>query len=66
MRAAFITRAGPLEAIEVGELPVPVPGPTVVLVAVEVSAVKAAETFACGCSPTTPPVVRLGLATTAS
>ncbi len=45
MRAAFITEPGPPEAIQVGELPVPVPGPTVVLVAGEVAAVKAADTF---------------------
>jgi D-arabinose 1-dehydrogenase-like Zn-dependent alcohol dehydrogenase len=45
MRAAFITEPGPPEAIQVGQLPVPVPGPTDVLVAVEVSAVNPADTF---------------------
>ena len=45
MRAAFITEPGPPEAIQVGELLVPVPGLTDVLVAVEVSAVNPADTF---------------------
>jgi NADPH:quinone reductase-like Zn-dependent oxidoreductase len=45
MRAAFITEPGPSEAIQVGELAVPVPGPTVVLVAIEVSALNPADTF---------------------
>jgi hypothetical protein len=39
--------SGTPEAIQVGELLVPLPGPTVVLVAVEVSAVKAADTLDC-------------------
>ncbi|HEU5060952.1 MAG TPA: hypothetical protein VFU21_30690, partial [Kofleriaceae bacterium] len=34
MRAAFISQPGPPEAIEVGALPVPQPGPTDVLVRV--------------------------------
>jgi NADPH:quinone reductase-like Zn-dependent oxidoreductase len=45
MRAAFITEPGPPEAIQIGELAVPVQGPTVVLVAVEVPAVNPADTF---------------------
>jgi hypothetical protein len=44
MPAAFITEPGVPEAIQVGELPVPVPGPTVVLV-VKVPAVNPADTF---------------------
>jgi NADPH:quinone reductase-like Zn-dependent oxidoreductase len=40
MRAAYITRLGPAEEIRVGELPVPVPGPTDVLVRVEVVVVN--------------------------
>ena len=39
MRAAWITELGPPEAIAVGELPVPVPGPADVLVRVELAAV---------------------------
>jgi NADPH:quinone reductase-like Zn-dependent oxidoreductase len=39
MRAAYVTELGPAEAIRVGELPVPAPGPTDVLVRVEVVAV---------------------------
>jgi NADPH:quinone reductase-like Zn-dependent oxidoreductase len=39
MRAAYVTGLGPADAIRVGELPVPVPGPTDVLVRVEVVAV---------------------------
>ena len=40
MRAAYITELGPAEAIRVGDLPVPVPGPTDVLVRVEVVVVN--------------------------
>src|SRR5512132_2073149 len=40
MRAAYITRLGPADGIRVGELPVPVPGPTDVLVRVEVVVVN--------------------------
>jgi NADPH:quinone reductase-like Zn-dependent oxidoreductase len=39
MRAAYVAELGPAEAIRVGELPVPAPGPTDVLVRVEVVAV---------------------------
>jgi NADPH:quinone reductase-like Zn-dependent oxidoreductase len=39
MRAAFVTELGPAEAIRVGELPVPAPGPTDLLVRVELAAV---------------------------
>ena len=34
MRAAFIEQTGPIEAIKVGDLPRPVPGPGQVLVKV--------------------------------
>jgi NADPH:quinone reductase-like Zn-dependent oxidoreductase len=40
MRAAYITELGPAEGIRVGELPVPVAGPTDVLVRVEVVVVN--------------------------
>ena len=39
MRAAYVTGLGPVEAVTVGELPVPAPGPTDVLVRVELAAV---------------------------
>ena len=39
MRAAYVTGLGPVEAVTVGELPVPAPGPTDVLVRVEFAAV---------------------------
>lgn len=45
MRAAFFSEPGPAEAIEVGELPVPVPGPTDVLVAVEVAVINPVDTL---------------------
>jgi NADPH:quinone reductase-like Zn-dependent oxidoreductase len=45
MRAAFFRRPGPPEAVEVGELPVPVAGPTDVLVAVEVAAINPTDTL---------------------
>jgi NADPH:quinone reductase-like Zn-dependent oxidoreductase len=45
MRAAYITELGPAEAIRVGELPVPVPGPTGVLVRVEVVVVDPVDTM---------------------
>jgi NADPH:quinone reductase-like Zn-dependent oxidoreductase len=45
MRAAFFRQPGPAEVVEVGELPVPVPGPTDVLVAVEVAVVDPVDTF---------------------
>src|SRR5260370_19666816 len=45
MRAAFFGEAGPAEAIEVGELPVPVPGPTDALVAVEVAVINPVDTL---------------------
>ena len=45
MRTAFITESGPLEAIQVDELPVP--GPKDVLFAVEVPAVNPADTLEC-------------------
>ena len=45
MRAAFFSEPGPAEAIVVGELPVPVPGPTDVLVAVEVAVINPVDTL---------------------
>ncbi len=45
MRAAFFGEPGPAEAIEVGELPIPVPGPTDVLVAVEVAVINPVDTL---------------------
>jgi NADPH:quinone reductase-like Zn-dependent oxidoreductase len=45
MRAAFFSEPGPAEAVEVGELPVPVPGPTDVLVAVEVAVINPVDTL---------------------
>jgi NADPH:quinone reductase-like Zn-dependent oxidoreductase len=56
MRAAYITRLGPPEAIQVGELPVPVPGPTDVLVRVEVVVVDPVDTLVrSGAYPTPTP-----------
>ncbi|TAM18754.1 MAG: NADPH:quinone reductase [Pandoraea sp.] len=45
MRAAFIRATGGVEQIEVGELPVPRPGPTDVLVRVEASEVNHVDLF---------------------
>ncbi|HET8681976.1 MAG TPA: NADPH:quinone reductase [Micromonosporaceae bacterium] len=45
MTAAFITGFGPPDAIRVGPLPVPAPGPTDVLVRVEAVAVNHVDTF---------------------
>jgi NADPH:quinone reductase-like Zn-dependent oxidoreductase len=45
MCAAFFTEPGPAEAVKVGELPVPVPGPTDVLVAVEAAVVNPVDTL---------------------
>ncbi|WP_307623997.1 NADPH:quinone reductase [Streptomyces sp. V3I7] len=45
MRAAYITELGPAEAIRLGELPPPLPGPHDVLVDVEFSAVNSVDTF---------------------
>jgi NADPH:quinone reductase-like Zn-dependent oxidoreductase len=45
MRAAFFAQPGPAEAVQVGELPVPVPGPTDVLVAVEVAVINPVDTL---------------------
>jgi NADPH:quinone reductase-like Zn-dependent oxidoreductase len=56
MRAAYITRLGPPEVIQVGELPVPVPGPTDVLVRVEVVVVDPVDTLVrSGAYPTPTP-----------
>jgi NADPH:quinone reductase-like Zn-dependent oxidoreductase len=56
MRAAYITRLGPPEVIQVGELPVPVPGPTDVLVRVEVVVVDPVDTMVrSGAYPTPTP-----------
>jgi NADPH:quinone reductase-like Zn-dependent oxidoreductase len=45
MLAAYITEHGPPDVIQVGRLPVPVPGPTDVLVRTEVVAVNHVDTF---------------------
>src|SRR5262249_23468574 len=45
MRAAFFGKPGPAEVVGVGELPVPVPGPTDVLVAVEVAVINPIDTL---------------------
>ena len=45
MRAASITELGPADAIRVGELPTPVPGPTDVLVRVELVVVDPVDTL---------------------
>ncbi len=45
MRAAYVERLGPPEEIRIGELPVPVPGPTDVLVAVDLVAANPVDTF---------------------
>jgi len=45
MRAAFVERFGPADSICVGDLPVPAIGPTDVLVAVELTAVDAVDTY---------------------
>jgi len=45
MRAAFIERVGPSDAIVVGELPDPVPGPRQALVRVRASAVNPIDTY---------------------
>lgn len=45
MRAAYFGALGPAEVVEVGEFPVPVPGPTDVLVAVEVAVINPVDTL---------------------
>jgi NADPH:quinone reductase-like Zn-dependent oxidoreductase len=45
MTAAYITAPGPAEAIRVGELPVPKPGPTDVLVRTQALAANHVDTF---------------------
>ncbi len=45
MRAAYVTELGPAERIHVGELPVPEPGPTDVLVHVTAVAANNVDTF---------------------
>lgn len=45
MRAAFIDSTGPAESVRIGELPVPVPGPTDVLVEVVATAVNQVDTL---------------------
>lgn len=45
MRAAFIQQPGPPDALEVGTLPAPSPGPQQVLVRVEASAVNPIDTY---------------------
>jgi NADPH:quinone reductase-like Zn-dependent oxidoreductase len=56
MRAAYLTELGPADAIRVGELPVPIPGPTDVLVAVEAVVVNPVDTLVrSGAFPTPTP-----------
>jgi NADPH:quinone reductase-like Zn-dependent oxidoreductase len=56
MRAAYIAELGPPEVIQVGVLPVPVPGPTDVLVRVEVVVVDPVDTMVrSGAYPTPTP-----------
>jgi NADPH:quinone reductase-like Zn-dependent oxidoreductase len=56
MRAAYLTELGPADAIQVGELPVPAPGPTDVLVAVEAVVVDPVDTLVrSGAFPTPTP-----------
>lgn len=56
MRAAHVTELGPAENIRVGELDVPEPGPTDVLVRVSATAVNPVDTFVrSGAYPTTTP-----------
>ncbi|QRP50729.1 NADPH:quinone reductase [Amycolatopsis sp. FDAARGOS 1241] len=60
MRAAFIRATGGVERIEVGQLPTPVPGPTDVLVRVELSSVNHVDLFVRSgayCTPTPFPFV---------
>jgi NADPH:quinone reductase len=45
MKAAFITRTGPPEAIEYGDLPDPVPGPRQALVQVRAAAINPIDTY---------------------
>jgi NADPH:quinone reductase-like Zn-dependent oxidoreductase len=56
MRAAYITELGPPEVVRIGDLPVPVPGPTDVLVRVEVVVVDPVDTMVrSGAYPTPTP-----------
>jgi NADPH:quinone reductase-like Zn-dependent oxidoreductase len=56
MLAAYVTELGPAEAIRVGELPRPAPGPTDVLVRVEVVVVNPVDTLVrSGAYPTPTP-----------
>ena len=45
MKAAYILETGPAEAIQFGELPIPEPGPTQVLVKVGAVAVNPINTY---------------------
>ena len=45
MKAAFITQTGPPETIQFGDLPMPAPGPTEVLVKVKAVAVNPIDTY---------------------
>lgn len=45
MRAAFFSELGPAQTVEIGDLPVPVPGPTDVLVAVEIAVINPVDTL---------------------
>jgi NADPH2:quinone reductase len=45
MKAAFITRTGPPDVIEYGDLPDPVPGPQQVIVRVRAAAINPIDTY---------------------
>jgi NADPH:quinone reductase-like Zn-dependent oxidoreductase len=45
MRAAFFAEPGPADVVKIGELPVPVPGPADVLVAVEAAVINTVDTL---------------------
>ncbi|MBB5628058.1 NADPH:quinone reductase-like Zn-dependent oxidoreductase [Sphaerisporangium krabiense] len=49
MRAAYVERLGPVDAIRYGELPAPVPGPGEVLVRGMATAVNRVDTFVRTC-----------------
>lgn len=56
MRAAFVDKLGPAGNIRYGELPVPTPGPTEVLVEVVATTVNPVDTFVrSGAYPTPTP-----------
>ena len=62
--AAYITALGPPECIEVGQLPVPAPGPTDVLVRTEALAVDQVDTLVLSGAYRTPTPFRSSSAAT--